>query len=403
MSSLRPVIASSLAAAIKRGAAELLPYGRERLRRYVLAESPSADPAALAVVTELISAGHTATGGNPSRVRAPGGDHLVTTWDGPAASAASAGSTGHVLLLGHSDTVWPVGQLSAMPWTDDGDLTTGPGVYDMKGGLVVLEMALSILARVGVRPARPVRSVIVADEEVGSPYGRPVVEGNLDGASAVLGLESPHQDGALKTARRGSTRLRLTVRGREAHAAVDPSTGVSAIEELLDQLAQARGAVPEDGTTTFNVGRIGGGTRANVVAGEAWAEIGLRFTTAEAERTLLAELTDVRPRRVGAAVAAEVLSSRPAWPPSRDNPLLERVTRVADALGHAVGGRPAPGSGDTNVPGARGLPTLDGFGPLGRGAHATDEAVVVRSLAERAALLAGVLVARWDDPGGDCA
>ncbi|MQA88343.1 MAG: M20/M25/M40 family metallo-hydrolase [Streptosporangiales bacterium] len=368
-----------------RVSAELLPFGRERLRTYALVESPSGNVAALGTLGEEIADGHEAAGGRPARVPGPTGDHLVTAWEG------AAGSAGHVLLLGHSDTVWPVGQLSAMPYTDDGKLIAGPGVYDMKGGLVVLEMAMRILAALGLRAARPVRAVVVADEEVGSPHGGEVVERNLDGASAVLGLEGPHRDGGLKTARRGSTRLRLTVEGREAHAAVDPGRGISAIDELLDQLVDARQVIPDDGSTLFNVGRIGGGTRSNVVAGEAWAEIGLRFTTADAERTVLSALTGARPRRTGARLAAEVLSRRPTWTPREDNPLLDTVVRVSEALGQRLTGRPAPGAGDTNLPGSRGLPTLDGFGPQGRGAHAADEAIVVRSLAERAALLAGVL------------
>lgn len=386
MTDTAPAVSPALAVKINRAAADLLTFGRERLRAYALAESPSGDAAALDAVAGLLAAGHGAVGGQATRVPGPAGDHLVTTWDGDASAA------GHVLLLGHSDTVWPVGQLSVMPYSDDGELIAGPGTYDMKGGLVVLEMAMRVLADAGLRPSRPVRAVVVADEEVGSPHGRSVVEDHLDGASAVFGLESPHQDGALKTARRGSTRLRLTVRGREAHAAVDPGIGVSAIDELFDQLVAARDAIPDDGSTLFNIGRIGGGSRANVIAGEAWAELGLRFTTGAAERAVLSALTETRPRRAGANVTAEVLSSRPAWAPSGHNPLLHGVVEVAEALGQRVAGRPASGAGDTNLPGALGLPTLDGFGPLGRGAHAADEAVLVRSLAERAALLAAVLV-----------
>ncbi|MGH3379068.1 MAG: M20/M25/M40 family metallo-hydrolase, partial [Actinoallomurus sp.] len=296
-------------AAIADAATGLLPFGRERLREYALAESPSGDSAALARCAALIEAGHREAGGRVSRTDG----HLVTGFgpdEGP-----------HLLLVGHYDTVWPVGRLTDMPYTDDGQAITGPGTYDMKSGLVAVEMAVRALAAVGAAPVRPVRLVTVCDEEVGSPGGRPLIERHLDGAVAVLGLESPHPDGALKSARRGSTRLLLTVRGREAHAALDPDKGVSAIDELLDQLAAVRAAVPDDGTTLFNVGRIEGGRRANVIAGEASAEIGLRFTSAAAERRVLDALTGARPKRPGAVVATTVLSTRPTWPERADLPL----------------------------------------------------------------------------------
>ncbi|MCW2948201.1 MAG: hypothetical protein JWR24_4918 [Actinoallomurus sp.] len=371
-----------LSAALTAAAGRLLPFGRERLRDYALAESPSGDAAALERCAALIEAGHVEAGGAVSREDG----HLVTRFgpgDGP-----------HLLLVGHYDTVWPAGRLATMPYTDDGTTIAGPGTYDMKSGLVAVEMALRALHAAGAAPARQVRLVVVADEEVGSPTGRAVVERHLDGAVAVLGLESPHPDGALKSARRGSTRVLVRVHGREAHAALDPGKGISAIDELIDQVAAARDAVPDDGTTLFNVGRIQGGSRANVIAGEASAEIGLRFTSAAAERQVLGALTGATPRRTGAVVEATVLSTRPTWPERADDPLLDRVAEVGALLGQEITGRPAAGAGDTNLPGSLGLPTLDGFGPRGRGAHAADEAIQVTSLAERAALLAGIMVSR---------
>ncbi|WP_460351190.1 M20/M25/M40 family metallo-hydrolase [Actinoallomurus acanthiterrae] len=368
-----------LATALTDATARLLGFGRDRLREYALAESPSGDTAALARCAALIGAGHREAGGTVAR----DGEHLVSRFgpqDGP-----------HLLLVGHYDTVWPVGRLATMPYTDDGTTITGPGTYDMKGGLVAVEMALRALSAAGAAPAGQVRLVVVADEEVGSPTGRAVVERHLDGATAVLGLESPHPDGALKNARRGSVRVRLGVRGHEAHAALDPGRGVSAVDELIDQIATVRGAVPDDGTTLFNVGRIEGGRRANVVAGEASAEIGLRFAAAAAERTVLDAFADLRPVRPGAAVEATVLSARPTWPERSPDPLLDHVARIGGLLGQDVTGRPAAGAGDTNLPGSLGLPTLDGFGPRGRGAHAADEAIRVTGLAERAALLAGIM------------
>lgn len=368
-----------LAIALTGATGRLLPFGRTRLREYALAESPSGDAAALARCAQLVKTGHREAGGTVSRE----GDHLVTRF-GPADGP-------HLLLVGHYDTVWPVGRLATMPYTDDGTTITGPGTYDMKGGLVAVEMALRALRETGTPLARQVRLVVVADEEVGSPTGRAVVERHLDGAVAVLGLESPHPDGALKNARRGSTRVLLSVRGREAHAALDPGRGVSAIDELIDQIDTVRRAVPDNGTVLFNVGRIEGGRRANVVAGDASAEIGLRFDSPAAERAMLDTLAGLRPRRAGATIETTVLSARPTWPERTDDPLLDHVARIGALLGRRITARPAAGAGDTNLPGSLGLPTLDGFGPPGRGAHAADEAIEVTGLADRAALLAGIM------------
>src|SRR5690606_21081312 len=143
----------------------------------------------------------------------------------------------------------------------------------------------------------------------------------------------------LKTGRRGSTRVRVRVTGREAHAAIDPGKGVSAIDELLDQLAAIRAAVPSDGSTLLNIGRLQGGTRANVVAGEAMAELGLRFTEPDVEREVLGGLRRLAPVREGAKVEVDLLSHRPAWAAPEPNPLLELVAATGAHLGQEVTGR----------------------------------------------------------------
>lgn len=373
---------------LTRTAAEFLEFARTRLRAYAGAESPSGDAGALAACADLIAAGHEEIGGRVERVPGPAGDHLVTTWgsaDGP-----------HVLLIGHYDTVWPVGRLATMPYVDDGERIAGPGVFDMKGGLVVIEAALRTLAQLGLSPARQVRLVVVADEEVGSPDSRRVIEQHAQGAVAALGFESPHPRGVLKTGRRGSSRIRIQVTGREAHAAIDPGKGVSAIDELLDQLVAMRAVIPNNGTTLSNIGKLHGGTRSNVVAGEAHAEVGLRFTDPVVERAVLDELLALRPKREGAKVEVTLLSNRPAWAAPDPNPLLDRVVAAGEWLGQHVAGRPAPGAGDTNLTGALGVPTLDGFGPLGRGAHAADESIIVSSLVDRIALVAALLLEPLD-------
>ena len=312
------------------------------------------------------------------------GDHLVARW--------GEGDEPHVLLLGHHDTVWPSGTLESMPVVREDGVLRGPGVYDMKGGLVAVELAFAAMQRCGVAPARPVRLVVVADEEVGSPTARPLVEANMRGAAAVLGLESPHPGGALKTARLGSTRVRIDVTGRAAHAALDPESGVSAVDELMDQLFAVREIMAAEPTVLCNVGTVGGGGRTNVVPDRASADIGLRFTDTATQDRVLAALGRLTAVREGAEVVVRTLTSRPAWS-GADDDLLARVAAAGAAVGQEVTGRPAAGGADTNTAGAAGIPTLDGFGPLGGGAHAADERIEIASLAERAALLAAVLTA----------
>jgi glutamate carboxypeptidase len=237
-----------------------------------------------------------------------------------------------------------------------------------------------------------VRLVVVADEEVGSPTGREVVTAEADGAVAALGLESPHPDGALKSGRLGSTRVRLEVTGRAAHAALDPEAGVSAVDELVDQLIAVRGVVAEEPGVLCNVGTIAGGGRTNVVPDRAAADIGLRFADADTQDRVLSALTGLTAVRSGAEVVTRVLTSRPAWP-QRDGDLLAQVVSAGEAVGQRIIARPAAGAADTNSTGAAGIPTLDGFGPRGAGAHAAHEQIVIASLAERIALLASVLAA----------
>ncbi|WP_327682658.1 M20 family metallopeptidase [Kitasatospora sp. NBC_00458] len=365
--------ARTLAGAVRRRCADLARI-----------ESPSGDAPRLDALAEELAAGFRATGATVRREPGPAGDHLVLQWDGRDETLP------HLLVVGHHDTVWPVGTLADWPVTEQDGTLSGPGVVDMKGGLAILEGAFALLADLGQRPHRTVRLVVVSDEEVGSPDGRRLVERQLRGAAAVLGLEPPHPDGRLKTARRGSTRVRLTVTGREAHAGNDAADGVSAVDELVDQLVAVRGLVSQPGTE-LNAGRISGGSRANVVAGRAEAELGLRFSTTEAQRRTLDNLARLTALRPGAKVRTEVLSSRPAWPERSGNPLLRHVRSLAAVLGQQLDGGPAGGAGDTNLPGSRGLPTLDGFGAVGGGAHARHEHIRIDQLAPRIALLAALL------------
>ncbi len=379
---------TDLGPALTRAAAGRVGADLARLQRYAAHETPTGDAAALDALATALAADVAPLGARTRRVPLPHGDALVLDLPGRGEPAGRRPA----LLLAHHDTVHPVGSLAGgMRLRRDGDVLHGPGVYDMKGGLVVALAALELLD--GLRVAhRPVRLVLTPDEEVGSPSSAATVLTAADGVAYALGLEPPHPGGALKTSRLGSTRWRLGVTGRAAHAALDPAAGVNAIDELVDQLLAVRSLSARYPHVLVNVGTVRGGGRTNVVPESAAAEVGFRFVDGGTERTVLDELAALRPVRPGARLTPQVLSRRPAWGPSpATDELLAAVARAGALVGQDVTGAPASGAADTNLTGGAGVPSLDGFGPLGAGAHAVDERVDLRSLPERAALLAAVL------------
>lgn len=356
------------------------------LRQLVEIESPSFDVAASERIAALLEAHFTALGGRVRQIRTEAGTSLVVDFPGVGTP---------ILLVGHTDTVWPVGTLKhTMPWIERDGQISGPGVFDMKSGIVVM---LNAISRLAGTEHRAVRIVLTCDEEVGSPTTTALIRELAEHAPAALAFESPHPDGALKVGRRGSTRGQISVVGRAAHAALDPDLGISAIEELVDQLLRVRSitsATDLPSQVLSNVGTIVGGARANVVPDFATAEIGLRFIDLETEGRVLDELRALTAIRDGARVDFELLSSRPAWLASpADDAFLRLVRQIASGIGQSINGRPASGAGDANLLGSLGIPTLDGFGPRGGGAHAAHEHIVVPSLFERAALLAAILTA----------
>lgn len=353
----------------------------ETLHRYTHVESPTGDPTALAALAEMLEADAATAGFDTTRERHPTGDHLI--WTRPA----NGGDTRTLLFLTHYDTVWPVGTLRDMPWTVDGDVIRGPGVYDTKSGIVALLTAVATIRE----PHPQIRVIVVADEEIGSPTATALVEAEARRAAYVLGLEPPHPGGDLKTGRRGSTRARIEVTGVEAHAALDPDAGVSAIDELVDQLVRLR-AIGRGRPVLVNTGTIAGGGRTNVVAGHAHADLGLRFADPEDERVVLGSLDDLRAVRPRATVETRLLSHRPTWQPdAAGDDLLGRIVAIAGRIGQPLDGRPADGAADTNTTGALGRPTIDGLAPRGGGAHARTEWVSENGISERIALLSGLL------------
>lgn len=350
------------------------------LAELVALETPSGDTAAIARAAARLGDLLEGAGAHVELIPGPGGPHVRAFIEG----AEPLGST---LVLAHLDTVWPAGEAIRRPLVINDGIARGPGVVDMKGSLVALILAAEALQALGLVPARPVVAMVVADEERGSPDGRRVLAAEVASAAWALGLEPPLADGRLKIGRRGVARVRIEVNGRAAHAGLDRDAGVSAIDELVDSLLQVRGVAAAQTGLDMNVGRISGGTASNVVADLAEAILDLRFDDGESVDAFVAEVSTMRPSRDGASVRVVVESTRPPWL-SDDTWPFDHVRDLAARSGRSLAAGIAGGAGDANFVGSWGVPTVDGLGPEGGGAHSLGEFVVVDSIVERAVLLA---------------
>lgn len=303
------------------------------------------------------------------------------------------------LLLGHMDTVWPSGTLAGMPVERRGDELYGPGVVDMKGGLVQIVFALRALAALDLEPATTPVVLVTTDEEVGSRESQPLILRLARGAARAFVLESafgPH--GALKTARKGTGAYRVTVRGRAAHAGVAPEEGLSAILELSHQIQRLFALNDPERGITVNVGTIDGGLRPNVIAPEAVAVVDVRVPTRAAGEEVEAAIRGLQPVGAGLRIEVDGRLGRPPMEPTAGNlALFATAKRLGRALGLELESVTVGGASDGNYTSLH-TPTLDGLGPVGAGAHAADERVVIPRLPERAALLALLLLAPVETP-----
>jgi len=312
----------------------------------------------------------------------------VSLLDGNHLSAELAGAGPRLLLIGHTDTVWPVGTLASMPFRVDGDRAYGPGIYDMKSCLVVLLEAI----RLAGDGRRPLRVFLTAGEEMGSPTGRAHLEAAPDGVAAALVVEPTTPNGNLKTARKGLGRFRLTITGRPAHAGTSRSEGVSAIEELAHQILALHALNDHERGISVNVGVVGGGTSENVVAAEAEAKIDVRIARAEDRERIERALAGPQPANAGAKLDVGGGCTRPPLERSEGGAaLFEQARAHGRELGLDLQESSSGGGSDGNIVGARGVPVLDGLGVEGGGAHAPDEHVLLDSLPVRAELLARLL------------
>lgn len=372
--------------------AELKPRQDEMvqlLRCFVSCESPSHDKPAVDAMGELVAREWRQRGATvkilPQTNR---GNHVrVEVWSGEGRP------DGQILVLGHLDTVYPHGTLAKMPFRLSAGRAWGPGTFDMKGGLVLALFAFDALKAAGIQPRKRFVFLWTSDEEIGSATSRPIIEKEARQSDAVLVLEpSFGAEGRLKTSRKGVGHAELIVSGRAAHAGINPQDGVNAVHELALQIARLMKMNDPRRGITVQATVVSGGTVSNVVPDQARAEIDIRLARLGDARGIERKLHALRPILKGARLEVRGGVNRPP---------LERTAAVAARFRHAqllsaemglkLGEASTGGGSDGNFTGAIGVPTLDGLGAIGDGAHTPHEHVIIRKLPERTALIAGLL------------
>jgi glutamate carboxypeptidase len=293
-----------------------------------------------------------------------------------------------LLIVGHLDTVWPLGTLALRPLRIDGDKAYGPGIFDMKAGVTLATFAMLALKKFGRKTNRPVTFLMTCDEETGSQFSRPLIEEEAKRTEAALVLEPPVPGGIIKTGRKGVGEFELIVRGRSAHAGNDILRGISAINELANQILAINKLADFELGTTLNVGVVHGGVLSNVVAAEARASIDMRYQVLEEGKRIENAMSRLTPVLAGAQLEVKGGINRPP---------LVRTEKIATLFAHArelatevdydlqeafVGG-----GSDGNFIAAMGVPVLDGLGVDGAGAHAEHEHIILSDIPRRATLL----------------
>lgn len=356
----------------------------EFIEALVAIESPSGDPAAVNRCGHELASRLASIGGAITRIpSSAAGDHLRAGFGtGPR----------QILLLGHFDTVWPVGQLESMPLKRDGGRLHGPGVFDMKAGIGLATLATRALIERQDLDECCIVMLWTTDEEVGSGTSRALIEAEAAKSEAVLVFEPSLPGGALKTSRKGVGQFEMIARGVSAHAGLDPGKGVSAVRELARQIIAIDDLQDPANGVTVTVGMIQGGTRANVVPAEARATIDARANTRADARRIEGVMKSLSPQLPGAQLNVTGGFDRP--PLERTEgvvKLFELAKTVAADIGITLKEGSAGGGSDGNFTAALGVPTLDGIGAIGDGAHALHEHVEIDALVPRAAVIAGLL------------
>lgn len=363
------------------------------LQTLVEVESPSDDKAAVDRCLELVADAAAGVGGKLRRHRRRDAGDILEVKFAPVGRNRRGEKL--ILLLGHLDTVWPMGTLKEMPFRLAQGRAWGPGVYDMKAGVAMALTALELLQAEGLL-SRPVTLLLVGDEETGSHASRELTEKTAQQCERVYVLE-PAQglEGAYKTARKGVANYSVQVEGVAAHSGVNFEKGHSAISELARQVGVIESFTDLARGITVNVGTIQGGTRSNVVSAHASAEVDVRIARAADFSRLDRKLSGLRVQDKKCVMKIEGGLNRPPMERTKATAALYgRAAEIAAQMGFTLGEAATGGGSDGNFTSAMGIPTLDGMGAVGEGAHARNESVILRELAPRTALLAAMLCER---------
>lgn len=375
---------------LRRALEPRLPEMLAVLRRFTVAESPSMDQLAAERCARIIAATwrrlDVVVSLIPQKTRGP--HILIDSWNRKARPA------GQLLVLGHYDTVYPVGTLRKMPFRVRGRKAFGPGVFDMKAGIVQAFFALETLQRTGISLGKRIALLWTSDEEIGSESSRKLIEFHTKRSNAVFVLEPAFgRKGLAKTARKGVGQVELIVRGRASHAGLAPEEGVNAVHELALQIARLRKWNHPRRGITLNADVIEGGTRVNVIAERARALIDLRALRLTDMRMLETRLRTLRPILPSAKLEIRGGFNRSPLERKMSSALFRRAKSLAAQMGLGLDECTAGGGSDGNLTAALGVPALDGLGAVGGGAHSNHEHILVHTMPARAALLAALLCA----------
>jgi glutamate carboxypeptidase len=363
----------------------------DAIRVLVEQETPSEDKERLDSFARVLQERLAAAGASAVTIPNPERGEHVRALFAPEGAIAEPDAA-PALVLCHYDTVWPVGSLERHPFRiDEEGKAYGPGIFDMQSSLVLVEYALRAIRDLELHLPRPVVVLMTSDEEVGSPTSRALIEAEARRAAYALVMESPLPGGVLKTARKGTGSAQLRVTGQAAHAGVEPEKGVSAVQELAHQILALHSLTDLEAGTTVNVGVIRGGTRPNVVAAQAEADIDLRAWTQEEARRILDTLYALKPVTPGARLEVIGEWNRPALERKMTADLFDRARQAGLRLGLDLQEGGTGGGSDGSFTAGVGTPTLDGLGVPGHGAHADHEHIEVGGIPGRAALLVALL------------
>ena len=377
----------AVAARLLEAAERLQPRATTFLQELATVETPSDAPATQGTALDMIGDAAAATGMTCRRFKGRhSGGTLTARWPAPPGTPVQ-------LLVGHCDTVWPLGTLETMPVRLDGHVLHGPGVFDMKGGITQMLSALTLLRELNLEPAVRPMMLINSDEEIGTRDTYRTLERLAPLADRAFVLEpSLAPDGRLKTARKGVAQYKVTVHGKAAHAGLNPEEGISAILELSYVVQQLHALNDPASGVTVNVGTIDGGMRPNVVAPKSTAFVDVRVPTHEDSRRIDEAIRGLQPTREGVQLEVEGTEGRaPMEYTSGGKRLWAAASRIATAMEFELDHGRAGGGSDGNIT-SQFTPTLDGLGPVGDGAHSAHEHVDLRHMPQRTALLAGLLL-----------